>query len=175
MIYFISDTHFNHENIIKYCNRPFKNVQEMNEKLISNWNNTIKNEDEIYHLGDFALGRKEDAFDIANKLNGIKYIVRGNHDKWSTKMYEEMGFTVLKNAPIKLNEYKLLLSHIPVPDKQIPNGYINIHGHIHNNRLYECIEKYDPKLYSIDKHLKISCDITEFKPISIEKIVKKLK
>ena len=54
-------------------------------------------------------------------------------------MYEEMGFTVLKNAPIKLNEYKLLLSHIPVPDKQIPNGYINIHGHIHNNRLYECI------------------------------------
>ena len=152
-----------------------KNVQEMNEKLISNWNNNIKNEDEIYHLGDFALGRKEDAFDIANKLNGIKYIVRGNHDKWSTKMYEEMGFTVLKNAPIKLNEYKLLLSHIPVPDKQIPNGYINIHGHIHNNRLYECIEKYDPKLYSIDKHLNISCDITEFKPISIEKIVKKLK
>lgn len=170
MIYLISDTHFNHKNIIKYCKRPFKNVQEMNNKLISNWNNIIKNEDKIYHLGDFALGRKEDVFDIAKKLNGIKYIVRGNHDKWNAKTYEEMGFIVLKNAPIKLNEYRLLLSHFPVLDKQIPNGYINIHGHIHNNKLYECIEKYDPKLYSIDKHLNISCDVTEFKPISIEEI-----
>lgn len=172
MIYFISDTHFNHGNIIKYCKRPFNNVNEMNNIIILNWNNIVKNDDIIYHLGDFSLGRKEDTIGIAQKLNGIKYIIRGNHDNWSVNTYEEMGFIVLKNAPIKLDKYRLLLSHVPVPDKQIPKDYINIHGHIHDKKLYECIEKYDPKLFSIDRHINISCDVTNFKPIKIEELEK---
>ena len=89
MIYFISDTHFNHENIIKYCNRPFKNIKEMNQAIIENWNEVIKEDDVVYHLGDLALGRKEDIYEITSKLKGVKYIIRGNHDKWSAKIYEE--------------------------------------------------------------------------------------
>lgn len=170
MIYFISDTHFNHENIIKYCNRPFNNVEEMNEAIIAKWNEVIKEDDEVYHLGDFALGRKENIAKITSKLNGVKYIIRGNHDRWSAKTYEELGFKVLRNPPIRIDSHKIILSHIPIPDKQMPEGYINVHGHIHNKKLYECIEKYEPSLYSIDKHINISCDITEFKPVSIEKI-----
>lgn len=171
MIYFISDTHFNHINIIKYCNRPFKDIQEMNNAIINNWNEIVKNNDVVYHLGDFALGIKEDIYDIASKLKGKIYLVRGNHDNWSSTKYEELGFTILRNPPIKLDEYKLILSHTPILDKQIPTGYINIHGHIHNKRLHECIEKYDSKLYSLDKHINISCDVIDFKPISIEKIM----
>lgn len=170
MIYFISDTYFNHINIIKYCNRPFDNVKQMNEILIKNWNKFITTEDTIYHLGDFALGRKENITDIVNQLNGNKYIIIGNHDKWGVNTYGELGFNVLKNAPIKLDDYILLLSHIPVPDKQIPNGFINIHGHIHDKNLYECTEKYEPKLYSAEKHINISCDVTDFKPISLEEL-----
>lgn len=170
MIYFISDTHFNHENIIKYCNRPFKNIKEMKQTIIENWNEVIKEDDVVYHLGDLALGRKENIYEITSKLKGIKYIIRGNHDKWSAKIYEELGFRVLKNPPIQIDNHKLLLSHIPIPDKQIPEEYINLHGHIHNKNLYECIEKYESNLYSLDKHINISCDITEFRPISIEKI-----
>lgn len=170
MIYFISDTHFNHENIIKYCNRPFKNSKEMNETIIKNWNDIINENDIIYHLGDLALGRKELIFDITKRLKGKKYLIRGNHDKWSVNTYEELGFEVLKNAPIKLEIEKLLLSHIPVPDKQIQNGFVNIHGHIHNKFLYDCVEKYDSSLYSIDKHINISCDVTDFKPVCLQKI-----
>lgn len=170
MIYFISDTHFNHKNIIKYCNRPFKNVDEMNETLVKNWNTLVKDEDSIYHLGDVTFGKRELSYKIFNQLKGKKYLVRGNHDKWSVGFYERFGFTVLKYAPIRLDEYKLLLSHIPVPDKQIPYGFVNIHGHIHDKKLYECVEKYEPSEYSLEKHINISCDITNFKPISLEEL-----
>jgi len=170
MIYFISDTHFNHSNIIKYCNRPFNNVEEMNEAIINNWNSIVSDEDTIYHLGDFALGTKDSIIDIVNRLNGKKYLIRGNHDRWSVSTYESFGFTVLKNAPIKIDEYKLMLSHIPIPDSQIPKGFINLHGHIHDKNLYECIEKYEQSRYSIEKHINISCDVTDFKPISIDDI-----
>lgn len=170
MIYFISDTHFNHINIIEYCNRPFKDVQEMNDFIITRWNEIIEDNDIVYHLGDFALGKKDDINDIVKKLKGQIHLVRGNHDKWNVSTYEELGLNILRNPPIRLDEYKLILSHTPIPDKQIPNGYINIHGHIHNKTLDECIEKYDSKLYSKNKHINISCDVIEFKPISIEKL-----
>lgn len=171
MIYFTSDTHFNHTNIIRYCNRPFNCVDEMNNSLVQNWNKIITNNDVVYHLGDFALGMKEQANDIIKKLKGTIYLIRGNHDNWSLKTYEKFGFYVLKNAPIRLDEYKLILSHVPIPDCQIPNGFTNIHGHIHNKNLYECGEGYEPSSYSLDKHINISCDVTNFKPVSIEKIL----
>ena len=79
MVYFISDTHFNHKNIIKYCNRPFDSIEQMNETLINNWNDIVSDKDIIYHLGDFALGSKELILDIVNRLNGSKYLIRGNH------------------------------------------------------------------------------------------------
>lgn len=173
MIYFISDTHFNHTNIIKYCNRPFKDVYEMNEVLIDNWNKTINEDDEIFHLGDLALGGKANFKDIARNLNGKKYLIRGNHDNWSVDTYESVGFTVLKNPPIKLSNYKLVLSHVPAQDNQMPEGFVNVHGHIHDKSLYECIEKYDPQQFSIKKHINIFCDVTNFKPISIEALKEK--
>ncbi len=170
MIYFISDTHFHHSNIIKYCNRPFQNVTEMNEILIANWNKVVKKEDEIYHLGDIALSSKSEFYDIAAKLNGRKYLIKGNHDHWRAGIYEEGGFCVLKSPPIKLERYNLLLSHTPVPDNQIPEGYINVHGHIHNILLSEWLEQERNNTYSLEKHINVSCDVIDFTPISIEEL-----
>src|SRR6185503_2555547 len=84
MIWFISDTHFNHNNIIKYSNRPFFSVQEMNETMISNWNNCVAPGETIFHLGDFMCGKRGDVEGIKNlvsRLNGTKVLILGNHDQ----------------------------------------------------------------------------------------------
>ena len=169
MIYFISDTHFNHSNIIKYADRPFNDITEMNNTLINNWNSIIKEDDIVYHLGDFALTCDEKIKELYSYLNGTIILIRGNHDGKSVKYYEDIGFKVLKNAPIILDEYKLVLSHTPVPDAKIPDGYINLHGHIHNKKLNE---NYPSKNYSKDNHKNVSADVTNFKPISLYEINK---
>ena len=79
MIYFTSDFHFSHRNVIKYCNRPFSDVHEMNKALTSLWNDTVKPEDTVYFLGDFSLNKNVTKV-IAPMLNGKKILIPGNHD-----------------------------------------------------------------------------------------------
>jgi len=81
MIHFTSDTHWGHNNIIKYSNRPFASVEDMNEALIANWNAVVKYDDTVYHLGDFAFLPYDKLKRIARRLNGTKHFIRGNHDK----------------------------------------------------------------------------------------------
>ena len=162
--YIISDTHFNHSNIIKYCNRPFKDVNDMNESIINNWNSIVKKEDIVYHLGDFFLGSKFELKDIVSRLNGQIYLIKGNHDRLTTKSYEDSGIIVLKGAPIILDEYKVMLSHKPLPDSMIKAGYINVHGHIHDKRLEDI---YDDS-FSKFKHINVSCDVCDYRPILME-------
>ena len=80
MIYFIADTHFNHENIIKYCNRPFKNTYKMNEYIIQKWNSVVKKDDTVYHLGDVGFGSLQEVKSLVERLNGTKILIKGNHD-----------------------------------------------------------------------------------------------
>lgn len=80
-IWFISDTHFGHTNVLKYCNRPFKSIQEHDEILIKNWNSVVKPGDTIYHLGDFGFTDRDKIKKILRRLMGNKFFIRGNHDK----------------------------------------------------------------------------------------------
>ena len=153
-IFIISDTHFGHENIIKYCNRPFKDVKEMDETLIKNWNEVVSNKDTVLHLGDFGLGNKEYIASIVNRLNGKKILILGNHDNWSEQTYRDMGFHIVSRFPILWNDY-YLLSHAPIllSDK-LP--FMCCYGHIHNSEMYKdtinsrcfCVERtgYRPAL-----------------------------
>lgn len=88
MIYFISDTHFSHNNVIKFCSRPFNNAEEMDEQLIRNWNSIVGPNEEVYHLGDVAFCSGEKVVNILNRLNGKIYLVAGNHDKKNIKNYK---------------------------------------------------------------------------------------
>lgn len=161
MIFLISDTHFSHTNIIKYCNRPFKDVEEMNEIIINKWNSVVKENDIVYHLGDFALYNAE-LKKLVNRLNGKIYLIRGNHDRKTVTFYNNAGLEVLPTQT-KLDKYKLILSHRPLMNNQIPNGYINVHGHIHNSEL-------DQEKFNINNHICVSVEMIDYKPIKIKEI-----
>lgn len=163
-IYFVSDTHLYHTNIIKYCDRPFNSVEEMNKTIIKNWNDKIKADDIVYHLGDLTLHNNE-VKELVYKLNGKIYLIRGNHDHKSISYYNRCGITVMPTQT-KLDKYKIILSHRPLEDNQIPEGYINVHGHIHNHKLDE---RFDKK-----RHLNISVEQTDYKPLSKEELLERI-
>ena len=129
-IFLISDSHFGHKNIIKYCNRPFDNVEDMNSTLIKNWNSVVDNEDYVYRLGDFGLGTKDELIAIGNKLNGHKILVMGNHDHMSKTAYKECGFDKVEKGPLRLrfdgDKRVYLLSHYPISN--LEDNECNIFG-----------------------------------------------
>lgn len=97
MNFYTADTHFRHANILKYCpNRKFKNIAEHDVKLTQNWNAVVKVEDHVYIMGDFAFADIATIKSILSKLNGIKHLIIGNHDKHPWDQYIEAGFTTVQ-------------------------------------------------------------------------------
>ncbi len=159
MIYFIADTHFNHANIIKYCNRPFKNTDEMNKYIIEKWNLVVKETDTVYHLGDVGFGKFEEVKRLVESLNGRKILLRGNHDfKIGISAWKEIGFLEVYKKKIILGN--LLLTH--APSEELGEKQVNVFGHIHDKPLDE---KFDKK-----NHICVSCDVIHYTPVSISKI-----
>lgn len=149
-IFIISDTHFHHENIIKYSNRPFKSVEEMDKEIIKRWNNKVGKEDIVLHLGDFALGSEKEVKELKDSLNGTIFLLKGNHDH---KILRKAEFIIIKGT---LEIGNLIFSHNPLKKEDIPKGFINIHGHIHEKE----------SLHGIN----VSVDKTNFEPIELESL-----
>jgi len=148
----ISDHHFYHENIIKYCFRPFKTGKEMNHIMILKWNKVVSKNDTVLHLGDFSFGNKKMVSSIRKKLNGEIYMIKGNHDKHGVKWYSDCGITLIKKP---FTENNILFSHAR---KEVGKNIINIHGHSHSHLNSEypylnvCVEQlnYTPiKIYDL--------------------------
>ena len=133
MIYLISDTHFCHKNILTYENRPFTDLVDMREKLISNWNSVIGPDDEVYHLGDVGFFNKELGMSIVSRLNGHKHLILGNHDGHSKSWFKDIGFeTVEKHELLEVNGVKILLTHYPHSQPLPKEGYdLHFYGHVH--------------------------------------------
>lgn len=128
-IWFTSDTHFGHKNIINFEKtfRPFDTLEEMHEALITRWNSVVKPQDLIYHLGDFAFGTEN--IKIAEKLNGRKRLVMGNHDDYRISNYAQY-FERIYGA--KYWE-RCILTHIPIYEGSLQHRwYLNVHGHTHS-------------------------------------------
>lgn len=137
--FFISDTHWNHRNIIKYSNRPFKDIQEMNEILIDNWNRNVRPEDNIWHLGDFAFMKVEQIQQLLPRLNGYKMFIAGNHDQEIMKNQEmllgrNLFTSIGRYAEFNHNNQFFVLFHYGqrVWNKS-HHGSIQLHGHSHGS------------------------------------------
>ena len=128
-IYFIADLHFDDENIMNYESRPFQCVSEMNETMITNWNNVVTDEDSVYLLGD--IGNEK----YISRLKGVKYLVKGNHDTADNDYYRNHGFKEVYDLPVILEGF-WMLSHEPMyVNRNMP--YANIYGHVHDNPNYK--------------------------------------
>lgn len=131
-IFFISDTHFGHANMLNFLNydgtrtRPFNSIEEVDELMIQNWNEMVKKEDKIYHLGDVAFGQSFDK--VMPRLNGIKVLIKGNHDRLQIGKYAKYFKDVRGTCHIDGN---YLLSHYPIHPDSKGRFVRGLHGHIH--------------------------------------------
>jgi len=113
-LWFTSDTHFGHENIIRFCNRPFKNAAEMNAELIRRWNQAVPEDGVIFHLGDFAHGNASLWNDILSRLHGTKYLILGNHDMKSLRQgYMKWFQEISQQMTIRVGGQRIVLNHNP--------------------------------------------------------------
>lgn len=160
--FFIADMHFGHTNIIKYCNRPFNSTDEMDNIIIDNWNSTVKNNDVVWILGDISIYSRKRTSEILSKLNGIKKLIRGNHDNFTDEFYRSCGISFVSKYPVLLKKF-FILSHAPI-DIEDSSVVYNIYGHVHNNPDF-LTETNNSRCVSVER-----CD---YRPIEIDVFNKK--
>ena len=161
-IFFIADTHFGDEKIIKYENRPFGNAREMDEELIKRWNAVVSREDEVYVLGDFGADGYEG--EVLAKLQGRKYLVKGNHDTKSNAEYRRWGFDEVYDHPVIIENFWILSHDALYVNTNMP--YANLFGHVHNHPMI--------KDYS-SQHYCVSVERLNYTPLDFEVIKEKIR
>lgn len=171
-IFFISDTHFGHE---KTCTtfkrqdgsplRPFANAQEMDEEMIRRWNEVVRPESKIYHLGDVVISKKN--LSTLARLSGSKRLIRGNHDIFKTREYleyfkEVYGVRVLEDV---------VLTHVPLhPESVTERWNTNVHGHLHANEVMMSHGKWVDPLY-----MSVCVEQIDYRPIEFSELRAKIK
>ncbi|MDE6575622.1 MAG: metallophosphoesterase [Muribaculaceae bacterium] len=175
-VFFTSDTHFNHANIISYCKRPFRDIHEMNETIIANWNNVIGPDDIVFHLGDFCLGGAEEWNRILSRLNGKIYLILGNHDlnnirQGVTDVFEYVAMSMC----IQIGKKKIYLNHFPY--LCFEGGYHNdvwqLFGHVHTRASNSGIDA-ERLRYLYPTQLDVGVDNNNFTPLSFAEVRAKI-
>lgn len=135
-IWFVSDSHFGHANVIKFCNRPFENVEQMNEALIKAWNDVVDKDDDVYHLGDVSLTNSKNTLNILKRLNGNKYLITGNHEKsvLSNELTRKQFIWIKDKHEFYVGSQMIVLCHygMRVWNKS-HHGAIHLYGHSHDS------------------------------------------
>lgn len=165
MIYYTSDTHFGHTNVIKYCNRPYTSVEEMDEALIENWNNTVGNNDTVYVLGDFAFKNAQATSNYLRRLKGFKHLIWGNHDSNQVRnLQHPFWYSSQPYLEVKDGKDTVVLCHYAMRVwNQSHRGNLMLYGHSHGT------------LPGTNQSLDVGVDCWNYKPVTLEQIKERLK
>lgn len=172
MVLYIADPHFGHANIIRMCNRPFKSVEDMDKYIIMSWNRKVKADDTVYVVGDFAWRNEKPASYYLSRLNGMKVLVKGNHDDLTKT--DPMWLYVTKMDHVSYNGKHLCLCHYPLmtwPGAKLQgkedSGSYMVYGHIHNNTNlpFWNIIKNEPMM------LNAGVEVNGYEPVTLEEMI----
>ena len=169
--YFIADLHLGHESVIEFGARPFANVDEMNEKLIVNWNDKVTDDDDVFIIGDlFFRCKVPEAIAMVRRLKGKKHLIIGNHDfKYlKTVEFRDLFVEIESLYEMDLDGERLVLCHYPIAEW---NGYFrgawHIYGHIHNakNPAYDYMR-------TLERALNAGAEVVGYAPVTFEELKK---
>lgn len=162
--FLFADPHFYHKNIIGYENRPFKDVYEMNDVIIENWNAVVKKQDKVFLAGDISFGNKIVTEAIINQLNGNITMIYGNHDWGHSYSFWQSQFPEVSKYPIIIEKF-IIISHEPM---YLENNspYLNIYGHVHGDDRFRDFT---------ENTFCISAERIGYSPISLEEIISKVR
>lgn len=181
-VFFTADTHFGHKNVIKYCNRPYDSVEEMDEALIANWNAKVKDKDVVFHIGDFAFMKEPET--VIKRLNGKIYLIPGNHDKrivenmrLRTDFAQHDASTILTNKLIVLPE----LTHLDIRVKDERLRFVLCHYamRVWNNSHYGAIQLFGHSHgtlpdYPNSRSIDVGVDCHGYAPIHLDDVLLKM-
>lgn len=169
MIYYIADTHFGHENSIRFDSRPFSSAEEMDRTIIEYWNSRVTGKDDVYILGDFAFKNERPFTWYLSRLSGRKHLIVGNHDTKLLKDTEAMGFfeTVEYLTTISDNNERIVLCHYPICEwNGFYHGTWHIYGHIHNDS--GSTFQY---MSTLERALNAGCMLNNYIPVTFAELV----
>lgn len=176
-VFLVSDTHFGHAGVCRFTRtdgvtklRPWTDPAEMDEAMVKAWNERVRPNDKVYHLGDVVINRK--ALPILNRLNGDKVLIRGNHDIFKDEDYTPY-FRSLRGVHVMNG---MILSHIPIHPESLGRFGVNIHGHLHANRVMRDLATCG-RLDVIDTRYHCVCveQTPDFAPILFEDVIERIK
>jgi calcineurin-like phosphoesterase family protein len=170
-VFFASDHHFHHENILKFLRsdgtqlRSFNGIHHMHEHIIAQHNSVVKPDDKVYFLGDVCMTKNAAGLEILSRLNGIKILVRGNHDECKLSQYAQY-FDDVRGV---CHRYGVVMTHVPIHPESLDRWGTNLHGHLHYKRVLLPNGHPDPRYINVS----MEC-LDNYTPVSLAEINKRI-
>lgn len=183
-LFFTSDTHFSHENIIRFCGRPFSSVEEMNEEMIRRWNEKVPEDGVVFHLGDFAFGNTKAWTGPLDRLHGKIHLILGNHDiRGIRQSFRDRFESIYMQRLVMIDDRRIYLNHYPFlcyagTYRSEEDAVWQLFGHVHTRPADANIEiagRDDKRMFMLFPHqYDVGVDLNDFTPLSYYEVKEKI-
>ena len=171
MIFYTADLHLSHEAVIRYCGRPFETAEEMNEAIVANWNAVVKKSDDVYIIGDVLFKLKTDSPLYLDRMNGVKHLIIGNHDRQNLKKdrFRELFASIDEYLVIDDEGRRVVMFHYPIVEWEgFFRGAYHLYGHIHNSD-----NTANKVMSTIPNAFNAGVDLNDFTPQTLSQLIER--